>query len=692
MSSTVEVAPRPPRRILAALLQGILLATLLLVFRISKARILDLDAGLLDWVTLLLPELGAVAVLECLAVALARWLRGPEGRLSGASILWWIGFVLVHLGAYTLAILEHTFFLHTGIRLDLELMLYAAGHFQMLQGLLAYGVDGSFLLRASFAGGLLLVGLILAWALPLSGELRRRLAPQRQTLLASTLGALILVAVPATAVIAYSGLGTTTLGGFFRSKPSFTEEMQRAAAEMVPPDEYYREPRLTAPPTRTPNVVLLILESTRADVTPPYAPRERWSRTPHLAALAEESVVVDTAYSSVTHTSKALVAILCGMYPRLAMPIYEHLEDNLPLQCMPHLLAQGGYRTAFLQTAMGRFENRPGLVRNFGFQQAAFQETLRRPGFGTTGYLGLDEMAMVEPALQWIQGGGPEPFFLTLLTLSTHHPYQVPGQPVVTAVREHRKLYDDAIEHQDQVVGALVDGLRASGRLEDTVLIVLGDHGEAFGEHRRWQHDIVPYEEVVRVPWLIRAPWLLEEKDRVEGLRHHVDLLPTVLGLLQAPWEGELPGQDLFDDPGHPRVFSSCWFTNTCLAMREGDRKWIFHYGLRPTEAFDLASDPGETENLALEMSEEEIHRAEERILGFRLTVDAWWAEHPAQTSGAERWWQEAPPPAGPNAGSSGAAPPGAAPPSPPIYRPPPVGGGSDSEDGAAPPADTSTP
>ncbi|MCB1054781.1 MAG: LTA synthase family protein [Acidobacteria bacterium] len=621
------------QRLTTILVQSILLALLLVAFRITKERILHLDASLLDWLVLLLPEVGSVALLEGLFVVTATRLRSRT-----AVVVWWTSFGVVHFLAYALIVLEHTFFLHSGIRLDLDLVGYALDNFMMLQGMIAYGVDHGFVIRVVVALSFLVLGTLVG--------LRACLPIPEQALPVTVLGCMALLVIPPTTAVRNAGLATTTLGGFLRSKPGFDTEAQKAQEALPPPAELYTAPRLLGPPERTPNVLLLILESTRTDVTPPYAPEDFWHRTPALSRLADESLVVDHAYSTVTHTSKALTGILCGMYPRQAMRILESLEDSLQLPCLPHLLAEAGYRTAFMQTAYGRFENRPGLIRNMGFEQAAFQETLRRPGFGTTGYLGLDEMAMVDPAVGWLDQGGPEPFFLTLLTLSTHHPYQVPGQPVTTDVAEHHARYIEAIEHQDRVVAALLDRLEETGHMDDTVLVVLGDHGEAFGEHRRLQHDIVPYEEVVHVPLLIHAPALLGPSRHISGLRHQVDLLPTLLDLLGVPWQGKLPGRDILETPGHERVYSSCWFANTCLAMREGDRKWVFHYGLRPTEAFDLATDPGETHNLAPALSPETIHAAEQKILEFRLSVDAWWAEHPAQTSGPERWWQEAPPPA----------------------------------------------
>ena len=358
-----------------------------------------------------------------------------------------------------------------------------------------------------------------------------------------------------------------------------------------------------------------------------------------MARLAAESVVFETAYASVTHTSKALVGILCGMYPRLEMPITEDLENSLPLSCLPHLLLEQGYRVAFLQTALGLFENRPGLVRNMGFQEAAFQETLDGRNHARTGYLGMDEFAMLEPATQWIAAERPEPFFLTLLTVSSHHPYQVPGQPPPRDPDTAPIDYLATVNHLDRFVGAILGGLETAGRAEDTVVIVLGDHGEAFGEHLRMQHDIVPYEEVTRVPLMVRGPVeLVGEPRRVGGLRHHTDLVPTVLGLTGVGWSGTLPGKDLFATGGHARVLTSCWFTHTCLGMREKDTKVVFHYGQRKLQVFDLAEDPLELKDLAPSLPPEEVRRWEEEVLAQELWIDAFWAERPPL--GEDRsWW-----------------------------------------------------
>lgn len=615
------------RRGWLSLAHGAMLLLALTFFRIEKAVYLKLDLGFVGWMVMLLPEMGFAVGITTVGALLAR------SRHRAAATAWWILFPTLVLANYALALADHLFFLHTGTRLHLELLSYAAGNLRMLSDILGTGVSAVLWWRTALI--LLCLALATLW-----GWRRRRSFPVHGAAPVAVAGAIGLL-------LGWGALPFPDRGGALERSalPEFFSHLLRGSdfsAESLPviaPDDLYRPPEVTAVGERRPNVVLVILESTRTDVVPPYAPRERWADAPALAELAGRAVVFDTVYASVTHTSKALIGLLCGMYPRLEMPIVESLAGNLPFTCLPELLQDLGYRTAFLQTASGRFENRPGLVRNLGFEQAAFLETLDRGDrFAHTGYFGLDEFAMLGPAVGWAAEGGAEPYLLTVLTVTPHHPYEVPEQR--DAWRgESIEQYRAAIRHQDRFVGELVTQLEAAGALDDTVTLLIGDHGEAFGEHARLQHDAVPYEEVVRVPLLVLGPKeRVGPPRRVGGLRHHLDLLPSVLGLTSAEWHGRLPGEDLFASSGHARVVTSCWYTDYCLAMREGERKVIFHFWRRPTEIFDLSRDPGERHNLASELPVHELREAEGQLLALKQSVDDFHAGHPVQ-EGSALWW-----------------------------------------------------
>lgn len=359
---------------------------------------------------------------------------------------------------------------------------------------------------------------------------------------------------------------------------------------------------LAAPVTceEHPNVVLVAIESTRWSATTPYAPS--LATTPFLDGLAKGGVQVKTAYTVVPHTTKALVPMHCGVYPKLVKSIIEPDEGAIPTDCLARRLAKAGYGTYFIQPARASFERREGLVKNFGFADFDSKETLPTEGFDESSYFGFEDDVMLAPALEWIDAQTC-PFFLGVLTLTSHHDYGIPeGFPTaVYSDVETFNNYLNTVAYTDRFVGKLHAGLAERGLLEETIFVVVGDHGEAFGEHGRNQHDNVIWEEGLRVPLLLSGPGVGAPRV-LEGLYQTLDIPPTIerlLGLDLGP--SDYVGVDILSSPGHSRLYHSCWFDQRCMAMREGTRKVVYHYDLYPTAVYDLAADPGETVNVIAE-------------------------------------------------------------------------------------------
>jgi arylsulfatase A-like enzyme len=650
---------------------GLFLLLYLLLLHAEKAVLLRPSLSGANPLPPVLVEIGFVLALE--GILLLFDAVGGVGRHSRWRRRTWLAlFAAAHAVVYGVVLVEHVFFLNTGTRLDLDVLRYGVTKFTMVYDLLSGGLDYRFFYRMAVA----LICFGLAWAVVLHRPRRHAAranettaappgaAPPSPWLVASVLvGGAALLSTPLwlpglRQPVTNNAVALWVLSGFAAEPP---EVASLAARHIIAPGELYREPQITSEPGRRPNIVFIVLESTRASVVAPWAPESDlestrasvvepwasesgWSRTPTMAALAERAIVFEHAYSTVTHTSKALIAMLCGMYPRLAIGVPETLEHNQPLRCLPHILQELGYRSAFLQTALGAFENFAGLIRNTGFGMAAFHETLKRSGFEELGYLGLDDMAMVEPAVRWARGGGPEPFFLTLVTVTPHHPYHVPGRPMPSYSSHSVELYLDAIAYQDRFLGVFMDELERAGLLENTVVFVLGDHGEGFGEHSRKEHDAVVWQEGIHIPLLIFGPKWIGEPGPRGGLRSQIDLLPTALEILEVEWDGVLPGQSLLTGDGHEKVLSSCWYTDYCVATRSGSYKLVYHFGRWPIELYDLSADPSERHNLSGPAATDEHRRVERELLSFvmsyKASVDLFYRQHP-ERDGPENWWKD---------------------------------------------------
>lgn len=353
------------------------------------------------------------------------------------------------------------------------------------------------------------------------------------------------------------------------------------------------------------NAILVILESTGARATSVYVPdvtENGEATTPALERLAKRGAVVERAYTSVPHTTKALVSLNCGLYPRMSPGTEEAKFGAIPTECLADLLRQQGFATGYFQSAEENYERRADLVREFGFEDFAGKESLDGTGFDEASYFGWEDDVLVAPTLAWVdkQRADDKRYFGALLTLTAHHPYAIPRgyEKKAFAKDRARNDYLNAVRYVDRTLEKLVAGLEERGALDDTLIIVAGDHGEGFGEHRRFQHDAVIYEEGIHIPMVLAGAGI-SPGTRIKGLRQNVDVAPTVIEALgYRPTGGAFDGKSLLSTGGHDAVYVSCHYQNYCMAKIEPRLKTIYHYKKGAPELFDLEADPLEKKNL----------------------------------------------------------------------------------------------
>lgn len=394
--------------------------------------------------------------------------------------------------------------------------------------------------------------------------------------------------------------------------------------EAVAADEVPALPPVTALIRRDsgvmPNLVFIILESVGARATGVHDPALA-AVTPNLLRLAVASAVFERAYTVVPHTSKALVAILCGIEPFYRHPVFEsHL--GIPAHCLPSLLEEHGYRTAFFQSSSEKFENRRGLVAQMRFHDFVGGEEMPSAGFQLANYFGYEDAVMLEPVRQWLarrQG----PFFAVHLTGTTHHPYWVPGRLghrefVAGRESEERNRYLNAVHYLDWFVDRLLREYRDAGLYDDTIFVIVGDHGESFAENPRRQHNASLYEETLAVPLLVHSPRrvVAMRDSRIVSL---TDLLPSVAETMGFVLVGETMGRSFFADAAaRATATASCWYDDWCLASVDARYKYIYNFGEKREELYDLQADPQESGNLATREPELAVARREEVLRRHR--------------------------------------------------------------------------
>jgi len=380
------------------------------------------------------------------------------------------------------------------------------------------------------------------------------------------------------------------------------------------------------PQTEKRNVVLIHLESTRAQSVTPY--NQELNTMPFLDELAKSSLLAERAYTTVPHTSKASISANCGVYSHLVTTTTEALPQGIPAPCLAGLLKKQGYNTVFFQSSTKKFEDFQGLVRNFGYEEYYPLESMDEKGFEKTNYFGYEDDMMLKPSEEWLKEHKDEPFVAEYLTGTGHHDYQCLNTHYGSedfSNEEPLNSYLNCMRLQDHFLKNLIEQYKELRLYKDTVFVIYGDHGEGFGEHGLLQHNNTIYEEGLKVPFLIHAPGWFEHGEQVEGLSNNTDLLPTVIEMLGYEVEnGEYPGYSLLHPiPEDRTLFFSCWFEETCLASIEGTGKYIYHYGDRPDELFDLSKDSLEEHNLAGEYGRAQMAERREELIEWRSSVDA---------------------------------------------------------------------
>ena len=433
-------------------------------------------------------------------------------------------------------------------------------------------------------------------------------------------------------------------------------------ARFVPVAKYPPPPSRPAAPAGAPDVVLIVVDTLRADHLSCYGYTA--IHTPHNDRLAGDGIRYANTFSQASWTRPSIATILSGLYPSSHGAI--HKADILPdrVDTLAENLQRFGYRTV-------GFADNANISQAFNFQQGFDEYHYLAPSFFFLAdesaaqlalYSGLrlirerflshwvDVHHYYQPAevvtaevTSWLAGGAERrPFFLFIHYMDAHDPYMVhpfngegyarvanPNPPQAVAER-YRQLYDGGIVYLDEHLGALFDTLRTRNLYDRSLVILTADHGEEFQEHGGWWHGTTLYDEQIHVPLLVKPPGTSVAGRVIEELATSLDIAPTVLAAAQAPIPAAFQGHVLpLDDgqpPAHQSVFSEEDFEGNVLqAVRTREWKLITANtdnprGLPPEALFDVVRDPREMSNVrTTQPAAAEVLRAE---MG-RSTVEA---------------------------------------------------------------------
>lgn len=309
------------------------------------------------------------------------------------------------------------------------------------------------------------------------------------------------------------------------------------------------------------HVIIYVLDALRADHLGCYG----YSRptSPHIDALARDGIVFENCFTATTWTRPVAASLLSGVYPGVHRTRTRTEMFSAAIPRLPELLAQGGFRSAAFVT-MGNIGRDIGFGRGFDeyhdlFRDPAILGQRRRLDAVAAAMLHArdEEMALPRaedinpPLFRWLEAQGAASTFSFIWSIEPHVPYDPPPgyrrfapperirpnegeqDDIRAAGAADRQrlmaLYDDEIAYNDACLGQITDYLKAHNLFDDTLFVVLGDHGEAFYEHEVYAHGHAPFDEVIHVPLIIKLPGQAQAGARVAALTELIDVLPTVL-------------------------------------------------------------------------------------------------------------------------------------------------------------------
>lgn len=391
-----------------------------------------------------------------------------------------------------------------------------------------------------------------------------------------------------------AGAGIWFYGHVVRVRPFFV--LLVAAVTLVSIRCRDEVPSGVATETRDVPVFLISIDTLRSDRLPAYGYDE--GSTPAIDRFRDDALLFERAFSSVPLTLPSHATILTGLEP------YRHgVRDNIGYSLEPgaHTLAESlsenGYETgAAVSSYVLRGET--GLSQGFD----VYDDLMTEAPVDTISSWQRDGEATADAITRWVDSAPGRKLFGFLHLYEPHYPY-TPPEPFASRLSDP---YDGEVSRADAIVGRFLEHLKERGLYDDSLIIVLSDHGEGLGDHGELEHGVFLYREAIQVPLLIKLPGNERAGETIERPVSLTDVCPTVLTRTGLDPGAGIDGIDLlsFAPPRNRTIYSETYYPRLHYGWSElfsliGETRHLVD--APRVELYDYTRDPGETENVANE-------------------------------------------------------------------------------------------
>ena len=352
------------------------------------------------------------------------------------------------------------------------------------------------------------------------------------------------------------------------------------------------------PQKNPPDIYLITIDTLRADHLHCYGYEK--IATPAIDELAKSGIRFSQAFTPSPITNTSHTTILTGLLPSS----HGVTDFGIPLApshpTMAELLARHTYHTAAFIGAviLDSKSLAPGLDRGFEFYDNFPERSSTKERWGRVERRGGD---VVKRAEAWMTAHPRGPRFVWVHLYDPHDPYE-PPPPYSTTYKD--RLYDGEIAYADSALANFITYLKTHGWFENSVVIVVGDHGEALGEHHEDTHGIFLYDSTIHVPLIVKLPGPAKAAKVVDAQVRTTDILPTILDLTGTTTPAHLDGESLAPYFTGTETTNRVAFGETDYPLRFGwaplrsVRRDGFKFIEAPRpELYELHADPGELNN-----------------------------------------------------------------------------------------------
>lgn len=427
-----------------------------------------------------------------------------------------------------------------------------------------------------------------------------------------------------------------------------------------------------------PNILIILADQQRYDTI--GAAGYEHMITPNLDKLVEEGCLYKNAHTHNPVCMPARHDLLIGM-PAGAHGYFANKGGSpikdYGIPTLPGILSENGYRTAaigkmhFSPVRMHHGYSEMHLMEEIPRrrQDDAYATYLKKQGLGAVQNIhGIrpllyhrPQQAQVDEAhyetnwvknrtIQWLNENGEHPFMLCVGYIKPHPPWDIPknfqglykDKVLPKAIersrsypcsneadpwygdlddedkmREIREAYYTSVTMVDESVGHIMEHLRSTGQLDNTLVIYTSDHGEML-QDKGYYSKSLPYDSSVRVPFIVRYPKSFPAGTLSEAFVDLTDILPTCLDVTGTDYPGDesrLYGGSLLkgeSDRNRETIISACGFLHKSrwVMCRHPRYKYVYQYNGGKEEMYDLVNDPEEVHNVIASMEGSEMHLA----------------------------------------------------------------------------------